>query len=243
MALLIHFDINGTITCHDSTEPGTPIQNANLLIAKNIFGSVTDQGWVLNDNYFERINAVSYYDYLKQSDKNCKSTAYKITDDYPELSYLVVKITTTPFLFPSFTKTLETYPDAKIVFRTFGNDADTLIEYLQRQWPERFKIVNKGQIVYQGDSPSLKVNGSTFDNMNKFFEYCDPIIIKEDYGYWNTHGRDARHGKCIEGTQRFRQIFFDDNECVNVIDTTNAKFVRVNTLQALIDEDYFNRFI
>lgn len=245
MTQVIHFDINGTITCHDSTELGTATENANLLIAKNVHGTFSDH-WVLKKDYFNRTDAVSYYDYLKLIHKDYKSYAYKITLEYPALAYLVPKIMATPFLFPSFIKTIEKYPEAKIVFRTFGNDADELIIHLKRHFPERFDIVNKGTMSYNLGIPNLKVNGcvlTSMDDINNTLEYCLPIIIKEDYNYWNQNGRDATHGKCIKGCDFLQQIFFDDNNCVNVIDSQNAKFIRVNPLEALLDEDYFNKYI
>jgi hypothetical protein len=39
------------------------------------------------------------------------------------------------------------------------------------------------------------------------------------------------------------QIFFDDNDCINVLNNKNSHFVKINTLQALLNDNYYVDFI
>jgi len=63
--LVLHFDINGTITSVDSTELGSDYENANMTLAKSVYGTVTNNSWSLNSDYRDPTNSISYYDYLK----------------------------------------------------------------------------------------------------------------------------------------------------------------------------------
>ena len=65
LPLVLHFDINGTITPVDTTEPGTKEQNANMVIAKSVYGKVNNEVWTLNDDPYEETDSITYYDYLK----------------------------------------------------------------------------------------------------------------------------------------------------------------------------------
>jgi len=82
--LILHFDINGTITAFDSTEPGTDLQNSNMVLAKSVYGTINDDEWIMNDNYKNlTAGSVSYYDYLKMVKKNpkYKSMSFIFTDE------------------------------------------------------------------------------------------------------------------------------------------------------------------
>jgi hypothetical protein len=141
-------------------------------------------------------------------------------------------------------KTLDRYPDALIVFRTFGNDADDVISELRVLDPIRFATVIKGTMKYEAGVPCLYLTDQVLkglDAINDFYGTCGPLVIKEDYNYWNQNGRDGLHGKCVKGTASLQQIFFDDNPCVNVIG--DASFIRVNTLEALLDEEFYVKLI
>ena len=67
MSLILHFDINGTITNYDSTEIGTDIEMSNLILAKNTFGTIVDDQWVMNEHPFNyQQGSISYCQYLRK---------------------------------------------------------------------------------------------------------------------------------------------------------------------------------
>src|SRR5580704_11421813 len=79
--VVLHFDINGTITAVDSTEVGTDAENTNMTLARSAYGKVVDGKWTINTDYNEVTDSISYYDYLKSVDKtNYKKRSFTFTD-------------------------------------------------------------------------------------------------------------------------------------------------------------------
>lgn len=257
--LVLHFDINGTITPVDTTEPGSKVENANMVIAKSVFGQVINNVWVLNDDPTDETNSLTYYDYLKSIDMQYyKLRSFTFTDpDEPgsSLAQLVPLLVNSmhTFLFPSFLKVLQVFPQALIVFRTFGLDADEVIEYLRtnEKTTKYFKTVIKGEFNYDESKDSGIVlvleNGEQIEGMHKFNEVLktsEPhLALKESYKFWHSNKRSKESGKKLLGDKHMLQIFFDDNDCVHVMDGTNSHFIKINTLQALQNEDYYVDFI
>ncbi len=249
--LILHFDINGTITPVDTTEPGNNIENANMVIAKSVFGKVINNKWILNENYYDEKESMSYYNYLRLNDKNYKQKSYTITNEgepgeqLVHLIPLLLKSMET-FLFSSFLNVLNVFPNARIIFRTFGLDADEVIEYLINKHPTNFKTIIKGGFSYSDNNIVLTLdNGLYFkgmDNVNEYFyktHNYHHLALKESYDYWNKNNRNKLNGKQLLGNIGMTQIFFDDNDCVNVIDPINSHFIKINTLCALLDDQYY----
>lgn len=250
---VFHFDINGTIILVDTTEPGNDIENANMVIAKSIYGKVINNIWTMNDDYLDETNSISYYNYLRQSGQDHKSKSYVTTqknEPGEKLSYLIPSLIQSieSFVFPSFLNVLNKYPHVLIVFRTFGLDADEVIDHLKSKYESNFKTIIKGEFSYENDEIILKLEDGTclrgMQNINGYFkETNNHCALKESYNYWNKNSKSKLCGKQLCGDSDMKQLFFDDNDCVNVMDSTNCSFIKINTLGALLDEDYYINLI
>ena len=252
MTLVLHFDINGTITPVDTVEPGSKIENANMVISKSVFGTIIDNKWVLNTNIYDEIDSITYYDHLKQINKNnYKKISFTFTNKGEPgeiLNYLVQQLVDSmdKFLFDSFLNVLSEFPHAQIIFRTFGLDADEVIEYLRTNetTTNKFKTIPKGLFTNVDNEYVLTLeNNESFigmSNINKLFKITKQhFALKENYNYWNDNDRSKLFGKQLLGDGDMIQIFFDDNDCVNVIDDTNVHNIRINTLHAMVDNKYY----
>ena len=251
--LVLHFDINGTITPVDTTEPGTKPENANMVIAKSVYGTVINNRWVINEDIYNDTNSITYYDYLKRVSKdNYKKISFTFThtgEPGEQLNWMVKQLVDSmdKFLFESFLNVLEDFPDALIVFRTFGLDADEVIEYLRTndKTTHKFKTIIKGtfintssEYVLSLENDELYVDMTNINNLFKTSKYH--LALKENYNYWNNNNRNKINGKQLLGDNDMIQIFFDDNDCVNVIDDTNTHNIKINTLHAMIDNKYYS---
>ena len=260
LRLVLHFDINGTITPVDTTEPGSKEQNANMVIAKSVYGKVINNNWVLNDDPYDETDSLTYYDYLKSIDmSNYKLRSFTFTEPLEpgnKLAHMIPLLVDSmdTFLFQSFLNVLHKYPDALIVFRTFGLDADEVIDYLRtnEKTTKHFKTVVKGEFSYTNNNHnsillSLDNNDEPVIGMHKFKELIrtsEPhLALKESYNFWNANKRNKECGKQLLGDKEMLQIFFDDNDCINVIDDKNSHSVKINTLQALLNDNYYVDFI
>ncbi|QKF93688.1 hypothetical protein QKU48_gp0230 [Fadolivirus algeromassiliense] len=255
--LVLHFDINGTITPVDTTEPGSNEENANMVIAKSYYGKIKNNQWVLNNenDYFNAHESITYYDYLKTITKDYKKISFEFTNKNnpgKSLHHLVKPIVESmdTFLFTSFLNVLHKYPDAIIVFRTFGLDADEVIHYLRTNQKTSFLFKNiiKGKFRYEGDEILIDLdNGEVvigMDNFNNLLKTCGiPFAFIENYSNWNNHNRDSKYGKQLLGDNDMLQIFFDDNECVNIVNNINCHYVKVNTIHALQNNQYYIDYI
>ena len=268
-SLILHFDINGTITAVDTTEPGSVEENANMVLSKSYYGKINEIGeWILNNesNYFQSDPPnISYYDYLKSKTKGYKRKSFTFTyDGEPgELlkeSVSLVQSSMNTFLFKSFLKVLDMYPDALIVLRTFGLDIDeTITEIIHHLPNKRFR---KGSFTYDNNDDNNillitdegKYEGKYcgLDEINDILQLCcerhDNLALIEDYNHWNDSKRLVSFGKQIKDDERMVQIFFDDNDCVNIHtnnnnNNNNSHFVKVNTLHAMNNENYFIDFM
>jgi len=246
--LVLHFDINGTITAVDSTEIGNDYENANMTIARSVLGKVMSGRWV----HTGVADTISYYDYLKEiGENNYKKISFTFTEkgqpgeQFAGLMPQVLKSVSKDFVFRSFERVLESYPDAVVVLRSFGKDIRMTLETLDKN--PKFSGSYTGFMCHNDDEleitfPDKKCTG--ISELNQYFHSSSKhLAIQEDYKYWNDHKRDAKHGKTILGDERLVQIFFDDNECVHIVGDKGCHFVKVNTLDALLDENYFTDHI
>ncbi len=144
--VVIHFDINGTITAVDTTEPGNAEQNANMIVARSTMGSDDGKGcWVIDENATQ-----SYYDWLKKTyptEYKSKSFLFTAQENPGEcLAHLTKHIvpycsTSKIVLFESFARILTEFPDAVITLRTFGRDTDEVISALEEN--PRFRAIKR----------------------------------------------------------------------------------------------------
>jgi len=249
--LILHFDINGTITPFDTTEPGTKLENANVIIAKNVYGKVNNNKWILNDNIYDENNSISYYNYLKQITKDYKTKSFIFTSPSEPGASLIHLIpllikSMDEFLFESFLRALITFHNAQIILRTFGLDADEVINYLKtnKSTSHIFNAIIQGTFNNDDETPTLLLETSEIiigmDKINDLFAKSNyHMALKENYNYWNYNKRNKLAGKQLLGDSRYVQIFFDDNDCVNVINTINVYNIKVNTLDVMLNKNFY----
>lgn len=241
--VVVHFDINGTITAVDNTEPGTAEQNANMLLARTTQGVVIDGVWRVGGGGA----TISYYEWLKCAHPSeYKKVSFTFThpgqpgehlrDMIPRVAAMCHGPTKGSdggeaklLLFDSFYRLIEAYPDAIIVLRTFGRDTEEVLATLKNH-PRVPQIV--------------RLNAVRDTDYNQIYLSSTPqtlICVQEDYDWWHEHGRDKTHGKQLRGHEDLIQLFFDDNDCVNHDgqhpETTH--FFLVNTIEALTNPNYF----
>jgi len=72
---------------------------------------------------------------------------------------------------------------------------------------------------------------------------CKNLYIVDDYKFWNLHQKNKKAGKPVFGDQEMEQYFFDDNHCINILNDTNVKTYKVNTLLAMTDPHYFENLL
>lgn len=245
---IFHFDVNGTIIAVDSVETGNDYENTNMTIARSVFGKEIDKnGWIINEDCFNQNNSVSYYDYLKKSNrKDYKKESYVFTEkDRPGEAFRSLYDRVLPgmsgAIFESFMKVSDEYPDALIVLRTFGKDISAVVESLMDD--PKYSSILIGRIDHVEDNMIISLNGKIYVGMKEindlFAHSTNHIILQEDYNYWNDHSRDKTHGKTIQSDPNLLQFFFDDNECVNIIGGEYCHYIKVNTVEALVNENYF----
>jgi len=166
MKLVLHFDINGTITSVDTTEPGTKEENANMVLSKSYFGKVNEKSeWVLNDpnHYFNSSPGnISYYDFLKSKTQHYKKYSFTFTqsgnpgESLQEYIPIIIR-STESFLFDSFKNALKKYPNALIVLRTFGLDTDDVIKSIHETENKDRSFIN-GKFIYPLANQALPVS-------------------------------------------------------------------------------------
>lgn len=261
---VIHMDINRTIIATDTTQKYTLSDFASLCLAKE-----TEYTW---DNIQEPIN---YYLHVyknllpgSRSDKELRKQRRDmihsfmgnalISSAYPYKLELLARyrsllkaLKSDAKVFTSFYTLLDQLPeDACIVFRTFGQDGEIVLEELGLQHTPRFS--RKGELLFrEGNEVSYEEFFKTIDS-ERF------VFLQDDFFYWNAHKEAARYGKPLPFRSNDTTIFFDDN--VEDSDTTNivypftypegeplkisdlvkaGRIVRVNTVEAILTPQYF----
>ena len=236
--LVLHFDINDTITAFDKTDEISLEHKCNIIVSRSVYGKVVDDMWIININPYDETSSITFYDYAKEKYPNYKEITGIFTSTYgKQFNYLIdkmLKSMSDNFLFESFTRVVDTYPNVKIIFRTFGSDGEEVLK--------NFKHKNVIKGFFNIDKLILD-NGITLNGLEEINNFIktttDHIFIQEDYHHWNNNTKSKLFGKQLLGTPDFHQIFFDDNPCVNVLNNTNAIFIKINTLQAMRNNDYF----
>ncbi len=257
--LILDFDINGTITDHDSTETGTPGQLSNMALSRHTYGMVVNNKWILNEDLCGSANSITYYNYVKLNyPNNYKEKAFIFTEakepGHNIRSYLerVIKARET-LLFPSFIEVLKKYKDAKIILRTFGNDARIITDELMKL--DYKKSFVNGTIHHnsKGNVSLILDDKKEYEGLLEIQNFIvsskDNIVIKEDYEYWNKNKKSKTHGKLLVIDTRVNRIAFDDNNCFSCVDLNCSIvqdaniFFKVNTIQAMLLSWYYTNII
>ncbi len=271
--IILHFDLNGTIIPFDSTEDITKDQLMNLLIAKSMYGAITN---VVDGTYSWEPNSdnksMSYYEYAKRYDHvRFKDLVHKFTEEgepghqFRNLYDELMETCDPMDICSSFIRVLHAFPNAKIVFRTFGADLDSTIKTLVTKYGYgkpltgcRF-IRTKSE---QGESVLLEVVDRHeyvvgAKQIYEFIRDCPTdFAITDDYKYWHANHKSPHCGKLmmINDGECF-QRFFDDNDCVDLQDQDGQPMeetdknirkdhvIRVNTVSAIMDSDYFVKIV
>lgn len=241
---ILHFDINGTITNIDSTENANMKELININMSKNLYGKINNDNWQINMDPFNHIDSISYYNFLK---KNKLIDLAKICtdDDQPCHQYndiLNRMLSNGDILFQSFKNILLKVKDCQIVFRTFGHDADIILNELESFCDKKNFI--KGEILGSHNGYSVKLEtGENFENYDKFMEYLGNsdknFCLKDDYHHWNNNNKNSSYGKPIYGNKNCVQIFWDDNDCIAKLNEENVYHFKVNTIEAFLNNQYF----
>lgn len=234
---LYSFDINDTITAFDSTDTSDLDARVNEIISR----STEYKGYY------------SYYEYIKNKyPKDYKSICSKCTEEYQDLEHLrdkywKIREQIQCVLFPSFLKFLDRVD--KVILRTFGSDGNLVIQEIQK-YSSKFNNFIVGKMGHNGNEEYLEIEGKIIKDIENITEYLynteNSVLIQEDYRYWNSHKRRKEAGKLLYPSN-FDQLFFDDNECVDIIKNDDSKsitkYIRVNTAQAILDDDYYINFL
>ena len=246
---IYHFDINGTITNIDSTENADKKELMNINISKNIFGKLSLGKWQINDNPFNRENSLSYYNYCKRfTDIKFSRNFTNANHEGEQFNEIAKKmIDDNNLLFKSFIKFLECMDNGVIILRTFGNDADIILNEINRLGFNKQFI--KGSLEGNYDNYVIKLEtGQVFNNYDDFNNYLVNadinLCLRDDYHLWNNNNKERTKGKPIKHYSGIKQIFFDDNDCVNVLENSeDITFVHVNTIECFMDENFYIKYI
>ncbi len=217
---------------------------------------------VPNPNHDKKVKKEQYKTisrFLDYLEKNNHPAFEKVQEQFLQAKEKLASMDQT--VFPSFYKLLE-YLDAEnipytLVMRTFGSDGPSVASEINEtlgipliKYSYRMK---KGKIETERGFFDLH----TFIQFHK--EHC---LIQDDWKWWFSHGENARYGKPFPLFQEgnIRSLFFDDHAQVllsqpnkNIVAATledgsfkephelieNKLLFPVNTVEALLDEEYF----
>lgn len=245
---IYYFDINGTVTLIDSTENKTRNDLYNMIVSKNIYGTIKNGKWIMNENCFDgNEEFISYYKYHRKK----KDHIYKFTEpgyDGEQFRYLydAVKneLESDNIFFESFINFIKQTPDIKLVFRTFGRDREIIVDNVIKYLEKKNFIFAK--IVYDTDCNEYKLVMDNniiitgVDNIHLYIENTDShFYIVDCYEVWAKNGRNKLGGKPVWSNSTIPIHFFDDNNCVDIKAGDNIKIHKVNSLMALINKNYF----
>lgn len=255
--LILHFDINGTVTICDSTEEiiGKPMYN--IVLAKSTYGKLINDIWSLSSTPFTKTHdTITYYQYLRKKVTNHKELACLFTNEGNpgyELKHYVEKMGKMyehSFLFPSFINVVNKFKDAKLVFRTFGPDGEMVIKEMKEIYGYN-KPFTYGTLDYKDSKPILSMSdGCVLNGWAEVNNYiCSNqsmnLMIKDNYSYWNNNNKLKQFGKPLILSNSVTQLFFDDNDLITCHDTTGTLINNyegaffINTIDALLNESYY----
>lgn len=167
-------------------------------------------------------------------------------------------------IFPSFYRLLSTLEDKQIAYtiilRSYGVEIFEVGEEINHHYSPIFTQkaeFREGKLVFQ--------DGSIYVNPSEIYSYLrntTHIAIHDDWYFWNSHAQAIEYGKPFiidNADSKTLSIFFDDNieetnmvsNIIAPIDATTGEIlgirdlvdryqaVKVETLEAILDENYF----
>lgn len=261
----LHLDINGTLIAVDFSEGRNVLEEECLqtFLAKKIKATWEGSEEITYMQYLEK-----KYPSREDLRKNRKDELFQIftnmeivkhpkLDKYIDLydkalEILKIKSEESQHVFPSVIKLIEALQQQQIqitlLLRTFGSDGPRAGAEITKRFDN---IQFQPPIHLRGTSMSI-------DALKQF----DHQIIRDDFLMWKKSGDDRALGKSFpnyDSNNRF-SFFFDDNinksadcETKNIVnpydpitgtslsiqDLINSSLFRVNTLKAVVYEDYF----
>ena len=265
--LVIHMDINRTIIASDVVQDLGLDDIVNLSLAKKYISS-WEEG-LEEMSYYDYIYTVKYPGPRRDRSlrKQRRTTIHGFIDYLAKIGHpyhtkaleaqAAVKETMEGrLIFPSFYKLIDWLEKSNesytLVFRTFGTDLDRIIEELGWDIPKAAYKDGK-----------LHTNDGVIATPQEALAYLKAhkwIGVRDDYFYWNGHNELKEFGKQFPSDSR--SIFFDDNiemdseiNIVAPIDVATGLalpvlplieqgvLVPVITVDAILDEDYFIRYL
>jgi hypothetical protein len=261
--LVLHFDVNGTILRLDSTSGHADEAAADSeIFSKLTFGTAAAADpaapWTADarDPLRARKGTISYYNHLRATvppaDVKRLAAAFVQSDAGVPVRamYDNMRAHSATELFTSFCLTTQAFPEAVVVFRTFGSDGDALVGLLastglclSTHSCLRF-AADPARGVMRCDATGREFAPSAFNNYLATLKGRF-VLIQEDYGYWAGKGKDPACGKLLRGCPTLYQIGFDDlgRACWHVTGAKHASLVQANTYLACTDPAYYLRLI
>lgn len=248
MLTVLHFDINGTIIGTDATDNASLKEAVAEIICRNMYH------WKYLCHMHLWNYEESYYDYIKREHpddykKICYNVIDEFRDENPYSYFVYLPEDIESFqdisnrleqifklgLFESFRNIIDMVSqsnDLRLVFRTFGLDGQDVM----KQLPFNFVCLKT----------KWEDNTCFFMNQNEKVDLVDivqneHVFIQDDYSTWNKNKKDVKFGKFIPSSEGLEQIGFDDNLCM-YSDDKNVKIVKVNTVSAALDPEYYTKF-
>jgi hypothetical protein len=269
--IIIHMDINRTIIASDIKQKLGIDDIVNLSLSKKYIYKWENTPDPMS--YYDYIYTIKYpgprrdssLRKLRRNDIN-KFIDYlrQINHSYYEKALCELQkaknIMENRIVFPSFVKLIETLEEKNIsfslIFRSFGSDLDAVTKELNIE-------VSKASF----KKGKLFTENGVIENPQHIFDYIKSykwLGIQDDYFYWHKHNELKEYGKQfpLEVETETISIFFDDNiefdaatNIVAPLDVKTKKYipilpliykerlVPVNTIDAILDENYFIKFI
>jgi hypothetical protein len=262
--LVLHFDVNGTTFRKDATDGHDADAAAdNEIMAKLTYGTVVDGDWVINtDPMRRRDSGVSYYEWAraKCGPKELKAVVAAFIDGPGapmRALYEHMRKHPAGAIFMSVLLVVLQFPEAVVVFRTFGSDGAYLISQLVAECmiPSAHSCLQFTVVSTVSKAPAAskrhyrcESTGRTYTQpqFNKLLETLGGrfVVVQEDYKHWADNGKDPKCGKAMLGTPRLDQIGFDDlgTKCWHVTGQF-ASLKHINTYRACTDPAYYLRLI
>lgn len=170
------------------------------------------------------------------------------------------------YVFPSFFRLIrklrEDEVDFRIILRSFGKDMPEVLETIKATMPnENFAPIGRFK------HGQLHLPNHIIERVQDIYSYFklkgDHLAIQDDWNEWNDHHEHLEYGKKFPLDLQDRNaisLFFDDNidpnpeSPTNIVSPINARdgsqipikillerkiLLATDTLQAILDEDYF----
>jgi len=282
LIIFIHLDVNGTIMLFDSTSTADIAKAIKEYISKLVRGTVIDNVWVANEDPFIE-NGIIYADHIKSlypEEEKYKPYLENFTDsnegkqfqDIFDAMFRVYSLMKqkNQVVFSSYyelEKELEKeflFVTIRFIFRTFGNDGETLEKILGEKFIWFDSIIGKNDERLMKRKEDDKI--LTIQQFNNFVCHTpnQKFLVQENYKFWNEtviengikvkrsplrgkymeeyvqENDDCKNPICKTCVEKYNvvQIFFDDNNCINA-KGKNVHVHRVNPYLALCDSKYF----